>query len=243
MKVPAALILCVASAACAASVVVERHSGVRFRRPPHCEPSKDGVVYAYDRDLAERASSVLGVVRPRLQRILPHDASEPEVWFLDQERVLGSDGLYLEGRSKQLIAIGTNGTRSLEFTLTHELAHWYSHASGIELPVVVEEGLADMATMMVLPECVDAVLLLRGAASNPTSWTRQQALALTYEDWMALSGKVEMELRSIGFLLVLELGTKDLAELRETARAQGLRRVPAEWFLGEGPGGAYARLK
>lgn len=243
MRFLTALVLCLVVPACAGNVVVERNTGERLRRPRFVQRNEHGVVHAYDRALAVRAAGVLEVVGPRLQRLLPYSAELPEVWICEQPRVTGSDGVYLEGDSKKLIALGTEGASSLGFTLTHELAHWYSHASGVELPVAVEEGLADMAAMRALPEAVEGILQTRRADANPTSLTLREALALSYEEWATMPGEAGLELRSIGFLLVLNLGMEDLAELRETARAQGLDRVPAEWFLGEGPGAAYPRLK
>ena len=66
---------------------------------------------------------------------------------------------------------------------------------------------------------------------------------MTFQDWRSNPPEVESQLRSRGFLLVLNLGLEDLAKLREEARARGLERVPAEWFPGEGPGAAYPRLR
>jgi hypothetical protein len=56
-----------------------------------------------------------------------------------------------------------------------------------------------------------------------------------------MDGWAELEPRAIGFAIVTELGRDGIADLRELARARGLDHVPAEWFLGEGPGAAHSR--
>lgn len=237
------LVLCGQSCAWTGNGLVEETSGETFRRPRFVQRSEEGTVRAYDEDLALRASQALASVQPRVQRLLGHQAALPEVWILDRKRVAGSDAIYLKGKRRSVVVVGSGALEHLEYTLAHELSHWYSQSSDVALPVVVEEGLADLVAMVAVPLYVEPLLKVRQADSNPTVWTRAQALELSFEEWSALPEDEESQLRSIGFLLALNLGLENLRALCETARSLGLDRVPAEWFLGQGPGAAYPRLR
>lgn len=223
--------------------LVEEVSGERYPRPPRAVESADAVVFARDRALGARALQHMQLVAPRIRELLGCDSKLPEIWLLDQARIQGRAGLHASGDDGDYLLIATSAAGSLEYLLAHELAHWRSDACGVELPSVVEEGLADVVVLEVMPELCALMLEQRANASPSQDWPLERALELDFESWGRLQRHEERELRSIGFLLVLELGLERLAELREMARAQGLARVPAEWFLGAGPGAAHPRLK
>jgi hypothetical protein len=113
----------------------------------------------------------------------------------------------------------------------------------VDLPVIVEEGLAELVALGCVPSWAESLRWIRAARFDPPRWTLEEALQLTFETWIEMSGWEELEPRGLGFRIVEDLGLEGIGELREQARAQGLDHVPAEWFLGEGPGAAYPRLR
>jgi hypothetical protein len=223
--------------------LVEEVSGERYQRPPRAFESADAVVFARDKTLGARAMKHMQLLAPRLRELLGCDSKLPEIWLLDQARIQGRAGLHASGEDGDYLLIAASASGSLEYLLAHELAHWCSDACAVELPSAVEEGLADVIVLEVMPGLSEWMLEQRANDSPSEDWPLERALELDFESWGRLQRHEERELRSICFLLVLELGLENLAELRETARAQGLERVPAEWFLGLGPGAAYPRLK
>jgi hypothetical protein len=151
--------------------------------------------------------------------------------------------LHVSTERRGFLLVCSSAEESFDYLLTHELAHWYSESVDVELPIVVEEGLADAIAMRVVPRLIQPILQARERTSGNGSWTLEQALKLRFDSWVPLDVIEEQEVRSLGFLLVQNLGLADLAKLRAEARARGLDHVPAEWFLGEGPGAAYPRLR
>lgn len=236
-----ALLLTGAFLACGCHVLVERTTGARIRRPPRLVRGECGIVRAHGREIAEMALQLLSDLGPRVEQSIGCGAAKPEIWILGGDLARDSRAQYLSGEGRSYIVLAPTEPDDLEYVLAHELAHWYSDACGVDLPAIVEEGLADLVTIELVPEWAESIRWTRrGRFENPM-WTREQALHISFDDWMQMSAWEELEPRGIGFAIVEELGRTGVAGLRAQARARGLERVPAEWFLGDGSDGSEVR--
>lgn len=201
------------------------------------------MVYSHDETNGVRALRHVQRVVPRIEETLGCEAKAPEVWLLEQPTIQGRDGLHATSEDGEFLLIAGATGPSFEYLLTHELAHWGSNACGVALPMVVEEGLADVVASRVMPSLTALLLAQRKRGGESGTWSLEQALRLDFETWSLLQAGQEAELRAMGFTIVMNLGLECLEELREEARVRGLDHVPAEWFLGQGPGAAYPRLR
>lgn len=233
MKKLCALLLGSTGLSCAwgGSVLNEQTTGIRFHRPPLASRGEHGTVYTKDVELAEETKRVLRDIGPRIRALFPWKADTPQIWLMERELGTGSRASYVEGDRQNFILVGPVEVRELEHILAHELVHWFSQASAPDLPVVVEEGLADLLTAELVPAWAESIYFLRAARFEPATWTTEQALRITYEEWAQTPGWQELEPRAIGFGIARSVGTGGLEALRRRARSLGLDQVPPEWFL------------
>ncbi len=105
----------------------------------------------------------------------------------------------------------------------HELIHWYATEAWDTLPYVIEQGMAYLVSFVLTGD-------FEGVAPPPEDRAFGLALSLEREEYSRFSEEFEDELDAAGVWIVAALGWKGLKSLAECAHAEGLKKIPPEWF-------------
>lgn len=199
-------------------------------QPPWSHPSGAGDARAWSEADAARLGRALEVLGPRVRELLGSHRAPPRV-RIDRNPL---PGVLTGYTSEDEIVLGMQLREQPEATLAHELAHWYLDGEWDLLPPALEEGLADLVAVEVLPEirvCTQRqhALVLDTSRQLP-SW--EEVLRLDTEDCKDVEhARRTVAARAMGYLLAKRIGVAGLRELCAMAHAQGLAMLPSDLVL------------
>ncbi len=119
------------------------------RAPMTCETGS-GTVRGFDREEVAEVGRLVSELCPRIDQILRPERTEPvRVVVLDTAAdpyaKAYTHEFVREGRIvDRFIVVGSEGRHLRGFIVAHELVHWLSDGAWDRLPLVLEEGLADL---------------------------------------------------------------------------------------------------
>ena len=173
------------------------------------------------------------------------------VCFVDEIREAdGLQGAIDEAADEVFIIRGAQGD-GLRQTVAHELAHAYlGEESYRELPQAVEEGLCNLVAapfdeeeeaLHLFVSAIYVPLMVSGRGPNFSSLlapahrrelpTVEDVLTVSNRSYLAGSAAKRNAVLAVGGAVARAIGPAGLLELCERARAEGLKEVPADWFL------------
>ena len=204
------------------------------RPPPHAVVTPWGTARAASESRTGQVASVLQRVAPRVSREL--DVPAPplvEIWQLDS----GFEGAIDARTMNDRIELGPEWDAAPEWIVAHEFAHWCMRhdprARWSELPIIAQEGLAEVAAFRALPDMRKyAEREHRHSLRSLSEFDPSQGVfEIDARDWVAITDETLLRaLYAIGFVLALRIGPEGLAELCARARAEGLAMVPGAWM-------------
>jgi len=195
--------------------------------PPFERNSAAGQARAWSQPDADRIAAELERSAPKVRLLLASTRGAPRV-FVDREEI---PGLPDAVTYRTLIVLGKDAAEQEEMLLVHELAHWYIGGVGEQLPLILEEGVADMVTGEVLPEWSLSIRALHAHFLRQIQSLPDPAAMFRIQDSSAWKGRSETEaraLRAMGYALATRIGLDGLRELCAEARARGLAHIPPE---------------
>jgi hypothetical protein len=153
----------------------------------------------------------------------------PEIWLLDHKLTQTIDGGFCS--SPPVIGLA-KGIHENGYALLHELAHHYLTGWPARLPVLVEEGVADLVAGWE-GNCLEAIRELRGAhlEDGPDEDVAGD-LSLSRKEFREIADVPRTrQLRGVGFVIAERAGLDTIRALCRMAADQGRDTVPSEWFL------------
>jgi hypothetical protein len=139
---------------------------VHVDAPPVAVVTAEGEVRASSMADAQRVSSFLADLAPRVRKRLVEARSKPpQVYVLDYDIPGFTDGCNADGR----IIMTAKARPHERFVLAHELVHWQLSGTWRTLPHTMQEGLADRIAVELAPETrIERELML----SYALRWSR-----------------------------------------------------------------------
>jgi len=132
----------------------------------------------------------------------------------------------------------THGWVVVRFLLTHELVHLHlPEVWRKRLPHCVEDGLADAIGLIADPEArhyrlAEYVDALRPVFKDPELLEScRSGFDLDLATYVALDRERLVRLVAFGYTLVVCIGIPGIESLVERAEAEGVERIPLDWFL------------
>jgi hypothetical protein len=177
---------------------------------------------------------MLDELTPQVRSLLVDCRTEsPRVEVVDED-LDGRQAMSYDDR----IVLGTGARGKERSSLAHELVHWYAAGYWDALPHAIEEGLADLIAIRLVPtraaeKRMQAHWMVRGGIEG--LWPilePQELLDLSCSDIGNLAYGPELSsVYALGFVVAEAIGIDGLRDLCLAARRNGLERLPAEELL------------
>jgi hypothetical protein len=132
-----------------------------------------------------------------------------------------------------LIVLGPESRPIEEFTLAHELSHWFHDVTWARLPYLLEEGLAEQVASLVAPPSESKSLYIF-AFRIPEDTDIEDFRSACEEmrlDEVNRSYEDEVRIRALGFAAASAIGVEGLRALCERAERAGFDTVPTDWIV------------
>ncbi len=191
--------------------------------PPLSYETDAGLTYAHDAETAEHYGREATELTRRVGDLLGLEELTPfELRVLDTPLPRGNGAGTVnwydaDGLRTRYIQLGVEGRRESYRLIAHELVHWHvEHEWG--LPLVIEEGLAELVSASFLPrgaELLDDRRMdaLEALVRDEPILRNGRPLQIDRASWRQLSAQEKHVLYGYGFLLAEGIGIDGLREL------------------------------
>lgn len=207
------------------------------RAPMTCETGS-GTVRGFDREEVAEVGRLVSELCPRIDQILRPERTEPVRLVVldtaaDPYAKAYTHEFVREGRIvDRFIVVGSEAKYLRGFIVAHELVHWSADGAWDRLPLVLEEGLADLIASQLDPIGREAKLYdLARVPAAENFGEIEAALGVSRETWAALVPAERYRAYWVGYIVTNRIGVEGLRELCAEAEAEGLRTVPIERVL------------
>ncbi|HTF86851.1 MAG TPA: hypothetical protein VK843_00460 [Planctomycetota bacterium] len=194
-----------------------------------------GSARSEDASVARMLATTGSILAPQVSRLLQVEAEPPFViWHMPE---MHDGGLFVERNftgaiMDRRIGIGDFLLQAQpQFTVAHELVHWYATGIWDRLPHAVEEGVADTIALRFVPEWKqvrESELAMNLLAVTPAR--RSRALEVTERTWQSSPMELRFDAYAVGFEIAHRIGIDGLHGLCERAAALDLERIPVAWL-------------
>jgi hypothetical protein len=201
--------------------------------PPASYATAEGTTHAHDAATAERHGRQATELSIRVGDLLGLETRAPfQLRILDRETE-GSGGASTvrwydaDGLIERYIQLGSEGRAESLRLLAHELVHWHVEETW-ELPLVVEEGLAERISASLVPRGEELLAqrrrdALEALARDEPILRAGRPLRIDRAGWQRLSPREKNLLYAYGTLHVEGLEIAELRDLDHEHRAEALR--------------------
>ena len=205
-------------------------TGPWMARPPVLVERNGVRVRGSDVEEAERVSGEIAELDRRVRELLgATDPPTPEFWLLDEEIEGPATGASCFVPPVVGLERGQHENRQV---IGHELAHHYVRRWPTLLPLVIEEGLADLVGGMARDELGEvrdryAFALCRTRVTNV-----EEVLKISSQELGAFPDRrISTSIRSVGFALADRIGLDGLHQMCVRAAMRERDEVPPRWFV------------